>query len=230
MKLVKAAVLIACVTVSVLVVGQTISITDDYSDITPVPLKGTVTFNNPENLDCVIAGFNKSSKPIIAFVIEMNVTTPNGQPGIFQFSHDNFFKSIDISSPQSEFKIDTGGCPLGHEIGVERIPSTPAAHARLLFVQYNDASAWGDAKVGNKLLAQRAALLQVLQTLKTAYTDGGSGGLEKALSEDQKLGSSLNSKLDRLRVLRDAYGIKAVVDDIDKDLATMKAREALVPK
>jgi hypothetical protein len=115
---------------------------------------------------------------------------------------------------------------MGRELGIPRLPAPPQANAKLLFVQYEDGSVWGDDKIRVELMTQRAAVIDFLNWLKTAYSTGGRDGLTEALSKDQKPGTMVSSKLAGLRMIRDSQGVGAVADAINKNLATAELRKA----
>jgi hypothetical protein len=131
--------------------GQTISISDDSPAGSPVSITGTVTFQ-PSNVVCSITGHNHSSRSIITSSVELKLTKPTGEPGELIFERDHFFKSLTISLPKSDFLIFSD-CQMGTELDVPRTPQTPEAHATVVFLQYEDGSVWGNAKVGAQLMA-----------------------------------------------------------------------------
>jgi hypothetical protein len=236
MSSVKAVTLFLCLATSLF--GQTVTVFDD-SPRSPVALRGTVSFAtgpiNPLAVDdtaCFLTGYNKSSKGIIASSVELTFVRPSGEPAEAQYEMDHFFGTPLVSLPQADYPIASGtaDCQTGHEVGVERIPQPPEAHARLLFVQYEDGSYWGDAKVGARLMTQRAETLEFLQSLKNAYTTSGLEGLSVALAIEQKPGTMAWLKVSGLRKIRDASGLSAVADRIDKNLAMAEVRKAALVK
>jgi hypothetical protein len=210
-----------------LLVGQTVSISDDSPAGSPVSIKGTVVFRDSLNAECSITGQNHGSISIIALVVELKLTMPSGEPGRMMFQRDHFFKPLTISLPKTDF-IVTSDCQTGHELDIPRTPAAPEAHAKAIYMQFEDGSTWGDTKVGAALMGQRTGVLAFLKSLKTAYSSDGTAGLEKALAQDQKPGSMVWSKLAGLRMIRDASGISAVVETVDQNLATAEARKTLL--
>ena len=162
-------------------------------------------------------------------VVEMKLNKPTGEPGEFLFERDHFFKQLAISSPKSDFLISSD-CNMGHEIDVRRISAPPEAHAKVVFLQFEDGSTWGDRKVGNRLMKQRLAVLAFLKSLKSVYETDGPRGLEKAIAKEQQPGTMVRSKLTGLRMIRNASGIRAVAHTIDQNLATAKLRKAALLK
>jgi hypothetical protein len=207
--------------------GQTISISDDSPAGGPVSITGTVTFRDSFNVDCSITGHNHSSKSIITSAVELKLTKPSGEPGQFMFDRDHFFKPLTISLPNSDFIISSD-CQVGTELDVPRTPKTPEARARVIFLQYEDGSVWGNAKVGAQLMAQRTEVLAFLKSLKSAYSADGPDGLGKAMAKDQKPGTMVWSKLAALRMIRDASGISAVAETVEQNLATAERRKDLL--
>jgi hypothetical protein len=209
--------------------AQTIKISDDSPLGSPVSLKGAVSFGDSDSVNCSITGHNRSSKAIITLAVELKLNKPSGEPGELQFERDHFFKELTISSPRVDFPI-TSDCQMGHEADIPRLSAPPDAHAKLLFVQYEDGSSWGDRRVASQLLAERLTVLEFLQSLRTAYSVGGPEKLTDALSKDQQPGTMVWSKMAGLRMIRDGSGVKAVADAVDKNLATAEARKSALLK
>jgi len=210
-----------------MVVGQTISISDDSPPGSPISITGTMTFRDSLKIDCSITGHNHSSKSIITSAVEVKLTRPSGEPGQLLFQRDHFFKPLTISLPKSDFLI-TPECEMGTELDVPRRPTNPEAHAKVVFLQFDDGSTWGNPKIGQNLMEQRAEVLAYLQSLKSAYTNGGPAGLEQALEKNQKPGTMIWSKLTGLRLLLATSGISAVAETVDQNLATAEVRKALL--
>lgn len=228
----------ACVAQSSLLLAKTIQISDDSSRGSPVSLKGTVTFDdkNPDNVACSVTGHNNSTKSIITYAVELDLTKPSGEPAIVRFQHDRFFKDLSISLPQTDFPVLTD-CESGHELNIPRTPAPAEAHAKLLFVQYDDGSVWGDDKTTSEIMTQRADVLAYLQSLKAAYSSGGLDALAQALSKDQPFRDNnhrprimVHSKQQGLREIRDTAGIQAVAKTIDENLAMAEVRKAALLK
>jgi hypothetical protein len=225
--------LIACLAASSLLFGQTVSISDD-SPGSPVSLTGTVTFGSrPEDVTCSISGRNQSSNPIITTALELKLTAPSGQPGEFRFNEDHFFSESLVTPSQANFPVVknmVSDCRMVRELDLERTPAAPEAHTRVLFVQFLDGSVWTNGKLGSDtgadLMAQRAAVLTFLQSLKDAYSSNGLAGLQQALAVDQTPGTMVSNKQSGLRMVNDTSGMQAVADLIQKNLATAEARKA----
>src|SRR6266850_4094855 len=106
MNVTRFATLIACLTLSSLLSGQTISISDDSSEGSPVSLGGTVTFGKlPEETSCSMSGTNRSMNPIITTAIELKMNAPTGQPGEFMFDEDYFFSESSVTPAQAKFPV-----------------------------------------------------------------------------------------------------------------------------
>lgn len=230
---------IMCLATSSLLLGQTLQISDDSPKGSPVSLRGTVTFDqkDPNDLACSVTGHNQSAKSIITYAVELDIKEPTGEPQILHFEHDRFFKDLNISLPQTDFPILTD-CVVGHERNIPRTPAPPEAHGKLLFVQYDDGSVWGDNETTSEVMRQRADTLAYLQSLKAAYSSGGPSALSQALLKDQPVRTSdhkvrimVHSKEQVLRHIRDTDGIQAVAKTIDDNLAMAEVRKAalLVP-
>ena len=238
MNLMRLASLIVCLTVSSLMLGQAVPISDDSLEGSPVLLKGTVTFGTaPEGVTCSMSGRNQSANPIITTAVELKVTAPSGQPGEFMFDEDHFFSESSVTPSQGNFPVVSNiasDCRMVREIGLERIPTPPEAHAKVLFVQNLDGSVWADGKrgsdIGNDLMKERADVLIFLKSLKDAYSTKGLSGLQQALAVDQKPGTMVSNKQSGLRMVSDTAGMQGVADTIDKNLATAESRKAALLK
>ena len=208
--------------------AQTISISDDSPAGSPVSITGTISFPDSSHVDCSITGHNHASQSIIMSVVDLKLTKPSGEPGEMGFQRDHFFKPGAISLPNSDFLISLPDCEMGHELNVPRTPTTAEAHARVIFLQFEDGSVWGDAKVGAQLTAQRPEVLAFLKSLKSTYSTDGPDGLEKAIAKDQKPGTKVWLSLAYLRMIRHDFGISAVAETIEQQLATAERRKALL--
>jgi hypothetical protein len=187
----------------------------------------TMTFQDSLNVTCSIAGHNHSSKSLILSAIELTFTRPSGEPVDMKFHRDHFFKPLTISLPKSDWLISSD-CRAGTELDVPRKPAMPQAHAKVLFLQYEDGSLWGNAKAGARLITERREVLAFLKSLKQVYSADGPDGLARAVAKDQKPGSMISSKLSALRMLRDYQGISAVAETINENLKTAELRDTLL--
>jgi hypothetical protein len=160
-------------------------------------------------------------------VVDLSFNKPNGEPVELKFQRDHFFKPLAISLPRSDWQISSD-CRTGSEIDIPRKPKPPEAHAKVVFLQFEDGSVWGNAKVGEQLILERQEVLAFLKGLKQAYSADGSAGLERAMAKDQKRGTMLWSKLTSLRMLRSYSGVSAVAETIDQNLATAELRNKLM--
>jgi len=97
---------------------------------------------------------------------------------------------------------------------------------KLTFLQFDDGSIWGDDKARAEMMFQRNDVTAYLQSLKDAYSRGGSNALNQALeqplaeSPDHKLRIAVIAKQGALRRIRDHNDTQAVADEIDKNLAS----------
>lgn len=228
----------ACVAQSSLLLAKTIPISDDSSSGSPVALKGTVTFDgeNADNVTCSVTGHNNSPKSVIAYTFELDMTRPSGEPAVGLFQYDRFLKKQSISLPHADFPV-FADCKTGHELDIVRTPAPPEAHAKLLFVQYEDGSVWGNDKTTAEIMAQRSDVVAYLQSLKAAYSSGGLDALAQALAREQPFSDNnlrrrtmVHSRQQTLRYVRDTEGIRAVANTIDENLAMAKLHEAALLK
>lgn len=210
-----------------ILLAQTVTILDDSPPNSPVSITGTITFRDSLNVTCSIIGHNHSSKSIILSAVDLTFTKPSGEPAELKFQRDHFFKPQTISLPESDWLISSD-CQTGTELDVPRKPATPEAHAKLVFLQYEDGSVWGNAKAGAQMMTERREVLAFLKSLKQAYSAEGPDGLARAVAKDQKPGTMLWSKLTALRMLRDYSGISAVAETIDQNLKTAELRNSLL--
>ena len=215
-----------------LLFGQTIPVYDDSSAGSPVSITGTVTlffgftsFLSPDSstVDCSITGHNHASKSIIMSVVELKLTQPSGVLGESTFQRDVFFKPLTISLPNSDFTMWDPA--MGTAFDVPGTPTTPEAHAKVIFLQFEDGSMWGDANAAARLIEKRPAVLAFLESLKSSYSTDGPDGLEKALARDPKPGTRSWGELAYLRMIRDQAGINAVAETVDQQLATAERRK-----
>jgi hypothetical protein len=100
-----------------------------------------------------------------------------------------------------------------------------------MFVQFDDGSVWGDATVIADVMFQRTDAIKYLKSLRDAYSEGGDYALYQALrasvpstgETDHRPRIGVHSRQLTLQQLPNG---KAVVDRIDKDLATAEEHTA----
>jgi hypothetical protein len=220
------------------VAGQTIAWVDDSASDSPLTYKGTISFDpsNRDNIACSLTGHNYADKTVVALVIHLTVVRPDGHSVMYRHRHDHFFKDqtmMAATSPQPRVDfvpndIDCGTFG-GQSLG--KGPATPSAHAKTMFVQFDDGSTWSGPEAASDeayVMFQRAEALKYLQSLKSAYVQGGVTSLTQVLAADpgkweadHKPRPEVRSKYTELHLLNNNA---AIVNQIDSYLANAQAR------
>lgn len=166
--LLKAAPIVLCLLASAFG-QQTVAITDGSASDSPLSFKGTITFGSLDaESDCAVIGHNNSARPIVAYVLRLDVRSPDGQYTSAPTTHDHFFKDASTLAtmgwnPGQDISVKLDCANYGH-IGT----GTPSMVITPTFVQLDDGSIWGDSASASEVMFQRQEALTYLQSLASA--------------------------------------------------------------
>jgi hypothetical protein len=215
---------------SALAFGQKFDVSDVSATDSPISFGGTAKVSK-SGTTCMITIHNNSTQSLLAVEITGEVTDPAGRMQPTGLRYDHFFKDAGIPSGEG---FDVVGSDFfdsmkqGHEYvnGVEVKPQPPikdlACHAefKVLFIQFEDGSTWGDYQVRKDLLARREKNMAVLSHLVDAYNAGGDAAFASALDESDSRIMAYHLKGEA------AYFKIAVIDLVRKKLAVARKRQA----
>ena len=223
--------------------AQTVRISDDTPNRSPVSITGTWTFDpkNPNNMACSITGHNQYNRSIITYFAHLKYVKPNGEWNEVRIQREHFFKQDDLAGSSSDFPLtlpcdELGG---GDEFPpVIYAPAPPEVRVKTVFVQFDDGSSWGDSQVAADLMRERMETLAYLRALKAAYATGGSEALVETLQQNQPTRTADNrikwhlvfETEATLRYLLAEFGLQAVQDRIEDSLARAEEHKTALVK
>jgi len=214
--------------VSALVFGQKKAQTFEVSDLSasdsPISFTGATKVLKTGTA-CVVTAHNNSSKSLLAMVATADVTTRYERDQPVTFQYDGFFKET-LIGPGLDFDVVDEGMYSAVEVryvnGVPVEPPPPNflchANAKVLFIQFEDGSTWGDYQTGKDVMARRTTTIAWLGHLVDAYDSGGEAAFAAALDEPE-------SKRHQLKFEADYFKI-TVIDLVRKRLAAAQKRQA----
>jgi hypothetical protein len=226
----KTATVLATLLASTLAFGQKTAHKFEVSDMSasdsPISFTGTTKQLNTGTA-CVVTAYNNSSQSLLALVATAEVATPHEWDQPVSFEYDGFFKEI-LISPGLDFDVVDEGMYSGVEgtyvngVLVKTPPQKFACHAKtkVLFIQFEDGSTWGDYQTGKDVMARRAKNIAILSHLVEAYDKGGEAAFATALDEPELKRTAYHLKFEA------DYRKITVVDLAKKRLANAQKRQA----
>jgi hypothetical protein len=171
-----------------------VSVTDNSPDGSPLKLSGTITLcevhtaskpslttNEPldtfeQYFDGGIRVQNISSKPVLSFVLDVGTGLPHGKGIPLKASGDHFFDAQGLAVG----RFDIQGVMSAHTYAT--VPASagvadPSASGRIVFVEFEDGTHFGDQSSAEFVLKRRTDVLSGLRTAQRSYFDGGESGL-----------------------------------------------------
>lgn len=200
---------------------SSIEIADASASGSPVTLKGNVSFANTQAA-VTVTGHNNSNKGVLAYLVVIE-TSPLLN---FRVEHDHYFKGEDIAAT-SDFSVcqgPAGEFPLDTDMAKQVADQTVKGQAKVLWVQLEDGSTWGDAAEGATISAQRVANRAFFVHLLTVQKESGDAAFVQELSAPQPAGSSVEGLAKVFKHLQQTDGTTALIDHINKRLAIGNAR------
>jgi len=200
---------------------RNIEVVDASAAGSPIALKGHISFD-PTRALLSVTGHNRSRQGLLALLAEVNA-----KPFIFyREQHDHFFKEIEITA-HSDFIIGGGPIefPFGNSSEARGVANeTTHAEAKVLWVQFEDGSTWGDKQSEATVFAARAEIKEFLGHLMTVQKESGDDAFVRELSAPQPSGSAVEAMAAGFRQLQQFHGTAALVDHINKRLIIGNAR------
>lgn len=161
---------------------------------------------------------NIGSRPIVAYVASLRGRTPNGNFEGANYESDETFGALFVPG-QTESWPSGGGTEVRPQ-PADLKPTTPAAEARIVFVQFADGTTFGDAKAGEPLLLLRQQSLESLAQLDALYVTQGEQAFIQAAQQPGAGGMMGIAQMEK------QDGPVATISHIRRMLATAKERLA----
>jgi len=168
------------------------------------------------------------------------MTTPDGAPIPYVLEHEYFFREDHVTGAGAKFEIASGHLdmpvlyseyaitPAGEKIPVKYPPPHPP-EVKLVFVQFEDGSSWGDEKAGQDMIAERPTVMAYLKKLLSANGESGEVGIASVLNwepPETKKGGSLRALRHVLQQTKDQAGTPFLVDLAKQKIIAAEARQA----
>jgi len=214
--------------------GQTFTVIDDSPSDSPITLRGTVTIDpiNTSNNACFLIGHNWSSKSAVAWRTDIDIASPQGGTQHGTLVHDRLFEDQDVLLALSpEPNSDYNPTPLDIDCRI----LTGGFHVRTLWVQFLDGSTWSDPAYPDAqayVMAQRTNALDLLNALKSAYSNDGATAFQDVLSSYKHSGQTTQDTLRRDKAystklrLTKIRGVTAEVAEVNRMLSVAGTRSA----
>ena len=129
---------------------------------------------------------------------------------------------MDVPVLQSEYAIT----PAGEKTAIKYAPHSP--EVRLVFVQFEDGSSWGDEKAGQAMIAERPAVMAYLKKLLNANGESGEVGVSSVLKWEppERTAPSLRAIRHVLQQTNDEAGPPFLVNLVRQKIIAAEARQA----
>jgi hypothetical protein len=156
---------------------------------------------------------NTSGKPVLSFVIDVGTAFPHGR-GNHPYSHgmDHFFDTQGLAAGRFEIQ----GVRSAHFWTT--VPSSlsvvnPSASGRVVFVEFEDGTHFGDPSSAEYLLKRRVSLLSALRAAQRSYFEGGESAVVALLQRYESSRSSRVTSGDKGPIRPEEYqGFDYLVD------------------
>jgi hypothetical protein len=204
--------------------AQTFEVSDLSASDSPISFTGA-TKALKTGTACVVTAHNNSSKSLLALVATADVATRYEWDQPVTFQYDGFSKET-LIGPGLDFDIVDEGMYSPVEVtyvnGVPVEPPPPnfVCHAKtkMLFIQFEDGSTWGDYQTGKDVMARRAKNIALLSRLVDTYDSGEEAAFAAALDEPESRRHPLKFEADYFKI--------TVIDLVRKRLAAAQKRQA----
>jgi len=222
--------------------SQTQSVRDLSPSDCPISVKGTVSFSGAQGgrVPASIVAHNRSSKEVLALVATVDMTRPNGEPIPYVLEHEYFFREDHVTGAGADFEIASGHfdvpvvvseyvrTPDGKKFPGLKYPPPHPPEVKLVFVQFEDGSSWGDEKAGQAMIAERPTVMAYLKKLLSASDESGDVGVTSVLKWEpsEKTSPSLRAIRHVLQQTKDQAGTQFLVDLVRQKIIAAEARQA----
>jgi hypothetical protein len=187
----KRATLLTVLLSSVLAFGQKFDVSDLSASDSPISFTGT-TKTLKTGTACVVTAHNNSSQSLLAMRVTGDAATRYHSDQPVAFTYDGFFKESGIP-PGLDFDVVEEGSysvvesTYDNGSPVKQPPPHFACHAKVkvLFIQFEDGSTWGDYAAKKDVTARREKNIAILTHLVEAYDTGGQTAFDAALNEPE---------------------------------------------
>jgi hypothetical protein len=190
----KRAILLTVLLASAVSFGQKFDVSDLSSSDGPISFTGTTKILKTGTA-CVVTAHNNSSHSLMAVRITTDAATSHEWDQPVEFQYDGFFKESGIAPGLDFDVVDEGAYSAVERTYVNGSlveppsPNFPChAKAKVLFIQFEDGSDWGDYEIKKDVMARRAKNMATLARLVEAYDTSGQAAFDAALNEPEMKG------------------------------------------
>lgn len=173
---------------SALAFGQNFDVSDVSASDSPISFTGTTKILKTGTA-CVVTAHNNSSQSLLALRVTADAATRYQWDQPVAFKYDGFFKESGITAGLDFDVVDESAYSVverSYVNGSLVAPPSPnfACHAKVkvLFIQFEDGSTWGDDETKKDVTVNRAKTMAALTHLVEAYDSGGQTAFDAALS------------------------------------------------
>jgi hypothetical protein len=185
---------------SALAFGQKFDVSDLSASDSPISFTGT-TKTLKTGTACVVTAHNNSSQSLLAMRVTGDAATRYQWDQPVAFTYDGFFKESGIPPGLDFDVVDEGSYSVVESTYVNGSlvkppPPNFACHAKVkvLFIQFEDGSTWGDYETKKDVMASRAKSMATLTHLIEAYDSGGQTAFDAALNASELKGIAYRLK------------------------------------
>jgi hypothetical protein len=187
----KRAILLTVLLASALSFGQKFDVSDLSASDSPISFTGR-TMIIKTGTACVVTAHNKSSHGLLAVRITTDAATSYQWDQPVEFQYDGFFKESGIAPGLDFDVVDEGAYSAVERTYVNGSlvePPSPNflchAKAKVLFVQFEDGSDWGDYEIKKDVMAHREKNMATLARMVEAYDTNGPAAFDAALNQSE---------------------------------------------
>lgn len=214
-----------------------IEVIDQSPAESPLRLSGSLrcveSIEGPERVRTILTGklasTNVTEKPILAYLVRVDVTTPIGRYRTMRQQIDGTFVQQLLDPHQTWYDEVSSDSTETDEIisaqsveAAEITPAQPVARAKVLWVQFVGGSEYGDRREARALLDARNALREKLGALIRAYERSGESAFAEELMVDERTRGT-RPFVRRLRRIYSERGIEAALRLIRRALHNARA-------
>jgi hypothetical protein len=196
----KRATLLTFLLASALAFGQKFDVSDLSASDSPISFTGT-TKTLKTGTACVVTAHNNSSQSLLAMRLTGDAATRYQWDQPVAFTYDGFFKESGITPGLDFDVVDEGSYSVVESTYVNGSPVEPppphfACHAKVkvLFIQFEDGSTWGDYETKKDVMASRTKNMATFIRLVEAYDTGGQTAFDAALNAPELKGMAYRLK------------------------------------
>jgi len=164
------------VAASLLSRADELTLVDRSQANSPISISGNISVTaqerraNEYELKSRIMTTNRSNKAIVLAVIEAHIVDPT-RLNLHHKWQEDFFFAPKLFESRSAIHLDEAIQRFAYRSQSHESEERPAAVGRVLFVEFEDGSSWGDKKIVQTVLARRQLCWARLKSLQSTCSD-----------------------------------------------------------